>query len=248
MSSQQLAEWVQDARRRTLELVDDLTDNQLMGLELAIVNTLAWEIGHLAWLQENWVLRHVAHQEPIRPDVDALYDSAAITHDTRWDLPLPNRNETLRYLHAVSDRVVERLLEKEPSDVEAYFVRLSVFHADMHTEAFTYTRQTLGYSAPKLGELEISDLEQPARHTFGALPGDVEIPGGEFWLGATADEPFVFDNEKWAHPVQILPFSIARAPVTQEEFAAFVDEGGYRHSRFWSEAGWRWRQEANAEN
>src|SRR5262245_25438315 len=116
MSSQQLVEWVQDARRRTLDLVEDLTDDQLMGPELAIVNPMLWEIGHLAWFQEKWVLRHISHQEPIRPDVDALYDSAAIAHDTRWDLPLPNRIETLHYLKAVSDRVVERLLEKEPSD------------------------------------------------------------------------------------------------------------------------------------
>src|SRR6516225_2621890 len=209
----QLSEWVQDARKRTLELVEDLTDDQLMGPQLAIINPLLWEIGHVAWFQEKWVLRHIAGQESIRPDADALYDSAAIAHDTRWDLPLSNRNETLQYLKTVSDRVVERLLEKEPSDEEAYFVRLSVFHADMHTEAFTYTRQTLGYPVPKGWNLEAGNLMQSKRQMRGALPGDVEIPASEFWLGATADEPFVFDNEKWAHPVQIQPFSIARAPV-----------------------------------
>ena len=49
-----------------------------------------------------------------------------------------------------------------------------------------------------------------------------------FQLGATPAEPFVFDNEKWAHPVEVRPFAIARAPVTQAEFAAFVEAGGYR--------------------
>jgi gamma-glutamyl hercynylcysteine S-oxide synthase len=58
----------------------------------------------------------------------------------------------------------------------------------------------------------------------------------------------VFDNEKWAHAVEIRPFAMARAPVTQNEFAAFVDAGGYRERRFWCEAGWRWREEANAEH
>ena len=38
-------------------------------------------------------------------------------------------------------------------------------------------------------------------------------------LGATPNEPFVFDNEKWAHPIEIKPFAIARAAVTQSEFA-----------------------------
>ncbi len=67
-------------------------------------------------------------------------------------------------------------------------------------------------------------------------------------LGAFHDEPFVFDNEKWAHAVELEPFGIARAPVTQSEFAAFVDDRGYLQSEFWSEAGWRWREEARAEH
>jgi hypothetical protein len=47
----QLAEWVHDARRRTCELVADLTDSQLLGPRLAIINPLLWEIGHIAWFQ-----------------------------------------------------------------------------------------------------------------------------------------------------------------------------------------------------
>lgn len=72
------------------------------------------------------------------------------------------------------------------------------------------------------------------------MTGDVEIPGGTFMLGATPDFPFVFDNEKWAHPVQVKPFRIARAPVTNGEFAGFVENGGYRKRKYWSAEGWRW--------
>ena len=79
------------------------------------------------------------------------------------------------------------------------------------------------------------------------LPGDVQIPGGEFVLGASSDEPFVFDNEKWAHPVALQPFEIARAAVTQEEFLAFVDDDGYRRRDLWSEEGWRWRESTRAQ-
>jgi iron(II)-dependent oxidoreductase len=74
----------------------------------------------------------------------------------------------------------------------------------------------------------------------------VHVPGGTFMLGATPDLPFVFDNEKWSHPVAVAPFAIARAPVTQEEFAAFVDAGGYARREFWSEEGWQWREAAGA--
>src|SRR5439155_16566320 len=71
-------------------------------------------------------------------------------------------------------------------------------------------------------------------------PDDVEIPGGTFVIGGTPDFPFVFDNEKWAHPLELKSFRIARAPVTNGEFLAFVEDGGYRKPQFWSADGWRW--------
>jgi iron(II)-dependent oxidoreductase len=80
----------------------------------------------------------------------------------------------------------------------------------------------------------------------GPWPGDVEVPGGRFVLGAGDDEPFVFDNEKWAHPVVVPSFRIARAPVTAAEFAAFVEDGGYDRRDPWSEAGWQWRTRQEA--
>src|SRR5947209_38232 len=106
-----LGQWLHDARRRTLSLVEDLTDAQLLGPRLNIVNPLLWEIGHVAWFQEKWVLRHLSKQPPIRRDADALYESAAVSHDVRWDLPLPSRAQTLRYLCEVRDRVLERIEE-----------------------------------------------------------------------------------------------------------------------------------------
>src|SRR5438105_4043169 len=96
-----LAAWLQDARRRTLDLIADLNDDQLLGPHLPTVNPLLWEIGHIAWFQEKWVLRHANRRPPLRPDGDALYDSAAVPHDARWDLPLPSRAQTLRYMAQV---------------------------------------------------------------------------------------------------------------------------------------------------
>src|SRR5262249_41383759 len=76
----------------------------------------------------------------------------------------------------------------------------------------------------------------------GPLPGDAVVRGGTFELGARPTEPFVFDNEKWAHPVELDDFAIARAPVTQAEFLEFVEAAGYRRPELWSEAGWPRRE------
>jgi iron(II)-dependent oxidoreductase len=73
------------------------------------------------------------------------------------------------------------------------------------------------------------------------------VPGGTWALGARRDGPaFVFDNEQWAHEVSLAPFRIARAPVTQAEFRAFVEDGGYARRELWTEAGWDWRARAGA--
>ena len=140
-----------------MELVSDLSDEQLIGPRLQIVNPLLWEIGHLAWFQEFWVLRHLGSQEPILKHGDELYDSARVAHDTRWDLPLLERDETLAYMGQVLERVIEQascqshaLRDADGFD-EDYFLNLVLLHEQMHDEAITYTRQTLSYPAPAIG-------------------------------------------------------------------------------------------------
>jgi iron(II)-dependent oxidoreductase len=241
ISLDSLLRHVADARERTLQLVADLTDQQLLGPRLSIVNPLLWEIGHVAWFQESWVLRQGLGEPPLLDRGDALYDSSAIPHDTRWDLPLPSRAETLDYLRRVRDNVLDRLGRREPTPDLLYLALYAVFHEDMHDEAFLYTRQTLGYPAP-------AGPRETAATGGGALGGDATVPGGRFLLGAGRGEAFVFDNEKWAHEVELAPFRMARAPVTQSEFACFVDDGGYRRPDLWSPAGHAWRVSAAADH
>src|SRR5713226_8048713 len=104
---------LRDARRRTMELVTDLDDEEMIGPRLAIVNPLRWEIGHVAWFQEYWVLRHLNGRTPILAHGDALYDSAKVAHETRWDLPLPSKTETFSYMHRVLDSVLDHYEQKD---------------------------------------------------------------------------------------------------------------------------------------
>lgn len=246
--AEELVREVRASRRRTLAFVEGLDDDRLLGPKLDIVNPLLWEIGHVAWFQEKWVLRHLGGAPPLRPDTDRLYDSKAVAHDTRWDLPLPPLDETVSYLAEVRDRVVERIdaaRNRGLSTAEVRLVLLALDHEDMHCEAFTYTRQTLGWPTPEVGGG--GDADSASGAGAGPLPGDVECPGGVFYLGAPAAYPYALDNEEWEHPVEVAPFRIARAPVTQADLAAFAEDGGYRRRELWSQEGWSWREAAGAE-
>jgi gamma-glutamyl hercynylcysteine S-oxide synthase len=240
-----LAGELAEARARSQRITQDLTGEQLFGPKLPIVNPPLWELGHLAWFQEFWCLRtrdDASVGDSILPGADALYDSAKVAHATRWSLPLPSLEQTRRYQSDVLGLVLRRL-DKEPENASLqYFADLAAFHEDMHAEAFHYTRQTLGYADPYAK----SNVTQGPSIPFEPA-GDVAFDGGPFLLGASPDDGFVFDNEKWAHEVRIAPFRIARTTVSNAEYKHFVEARGYARREFWSAEGWAWREPAGLE-
>ncbi len=236
--------WLRDTRARSRSLYIDLSVDQLLGPKMEIVNPPLWEIGHLGWFQEYWCLRFRGTDRDLLPSIlanaDVLYNSATVAHDSRWGLPLPSITATQRYLDDVTERVLERL-DREPDDAALrYFAELAVYHEDMHGEAFHYTRQTLGYSRPRLGAIIHAPLGATSQ-------GDAEISGDQFMLGADPHGTgFVFDNEKWAHEIFVAPFRMAKTSVSNGEFLAFVESDGYRHREWWSDVGWAWREREGA--
>ena len=240
-SPKEVATALRAARSRLLCLVDDLNAEQLIGPKLTIVNPPLWEIGHVAWFQERWILRHLGGQAALPQGDDKLFDSVSVMHGTRWTLHFPQPTDLLVYLEEVQERVLALLLsdvlDKQALDV----VRLVLFHEYMHCEALNYTRQTLGYAAPPA-------KCRAVRPPIGEDIADVLFPGGTHLLGAAEDVAFAFDNEQWAHAVELRPFRMASRPVSQGEFAAFVDDGGYGRRELWSEAGWSWREAEEIEH
>jgi iron(II)-dependent oxidoreductase len=222
------------ARAQATLMTQDLEGERLFGPRLAIVNPPLWELGHLAWFQERWCLRPRpagSLGESILPGADTLYDSSAVAHATRWDLPLPTLAGTRAYMAEVLELVCTRLAREPENAALAYYARLAAFHEDMHAEAFHTTRQTLGYPDPCPGA---TAQAQPQR-------GEAEFAGGRFEMGSRPDADFVFDNEKWAHDVEVAPFRMARSVVSNAEFLAYVEDGG-APPRYWKQLDGVWMQ------
>src|SRR5215475_1826956 len=170
ISAGNLVSSMREFRARTLALVVDLDNDQLIGPRLATVNPPLWEIGHIAWFQEFWILRHLRKQQAIMKTGDQLYNSTDVAHDSRWELLLPSLDHTREYMDNILERCIEYIdRASELTPEEFYFYLLATFHEGMHAEALTYTRQTLGYSAPNFVLNRIS-----ANDSAGVLPGDTE--------------------------------------------------------------------------
>jgi iron(II)-dependent oxidoreductase len=240
-----LIDALMDARRVELELLDGLTEAQMLGTQAHFLEPPIWEMGHVGWFQEYWIARHLDGATSLRPGSDGIYDSFNVSYTRRWDHRYPSRRQTLDYIGEVLRRSVERLESHAPDADDAYFYTLAAQHEDMHAENLTLILQTLGYTRPAL--TRVPPTATPLIDAAEA-PRDVAVPGGTFSLGASPDEPFVFDNEKWAHPVDVAPFRIAAVVVTNAEFQAFVDDDGYRRREFWGRRGWDWRRRERVEH
>jgi ergothioneine biosynthesis protein EgtB len=221
--------------------VDDLTPAQWQPPQQPGVNPIAWELAHLAWFAEFWILRgphsrntegfSVARHASRFAGPDALFDSARLSHSARWTEKMPTRPQLESMLHSQLDACIDAIgAIDSSSDADLYFHRLALFHEDMHGEAFCWMRSALGYPAPV-------DVSMPQVTVSTPL----SVTGGSTRIGLGADSPgFAFDNELRAHEITLRDFEIDSAPVTGLQFSRFVDAGGYGNAQFWPGAAGTW--------
>lgn len=241
---ERIAGWVEDATQRLLDAVGDFADTvdddpRWIGPYSPIINPPLWELGHIGWFAEAMVHRHLHGLPGLAEDIDKLYDSAKVSHTSRWEMTFPSPERSRDYVRRVGDSLAALVLDDRGIDSTAHFAAYAVAHHDAHIEALTYTRQTLDRPAPFLVPRRSFDHNE-------SVSGDATVEGGRLLLGASRRQPFVQDNEKWAHPLHVEPFAMSITTVAMAEFAAFVDDGGYRNDAHWSAEGLAWKAEADA--
>jgi len=220
------------------------------------VNPPLWELGHVAWFQEYWVARNrqmglgidAAHDAPrapsVRSDADRHYDSSRVEHAARWRLPLADGAATRDYLARTLDqtlRIVDTLRPaSEPLRAPAYFAWLALVHEDMHGEAAVYMANSLCIALDAARPRALGATDDRLR--FGSA--GLEIAAGWHETGS-AEGACAFDNEMPAQRTGLDAYGIDAAPVSNGAFAEFIAAGGYDEPRYWTAAGWQWRQRSS---
>lgn len=234
---------LRDARDYTLAVYAHLDEAALRFPYVRTVNPPLWELAHVAWFQEHWCLRWrdgAARAASFIDDADPMLNSALIPHAQRWELPQLTWPLVRGYLERVLEATIASI--ERSALVDPYFPLLSLYHEDMHAEAYRMSLQTLGLPAPG------PSLATPPPAAAPIEQREVMFPGGRFVQGSSPGLDFVFDNELCAHEVEIAPFALAVCTVMQGEYREFVEAGGYRDARLWSEAGWQWRSVAGLDH
>ena len=88
-------------------------------------------------------------------------------------------------------------------------------------------RQALGLCLGRLGDPRIFELRDARAY--------VEVPANTYVYG---DKREKFRIEA--------PFLLGRYPVTNSQYRAFMEDGGYAKREYWSDAGWAWLQKEGA--
>jgi gamma-glutamyl hercynylcysteine S-oxide synthase len=192
------------ARKRTEALLEPLDDAQLARQVSPLQSPLVWDLAHIGYFEELWLLRNGNGRAAASSELDDLYDSFAHERAERGALPILSPKETRAYVGRVREEVLERLPELARDD---FLVGMVAQHELQHVETMTQTLALAGLAGTEaLPEVEAG--------------GDVLVPGGPFTLGS--DEPWAYDNERPAHVVDLPPFRIDRALVTNGEYAQFA--------------------------
>jgi ergothioneine biosynthesis protein EgtB len=228
-------------RQRSLMLAEPLSPEDCGAQSMPDASPVKWHLAHTTWFFETFVLEpHEANFTPHHPAFrflfNSYYNGIGERHPRaqRGLLTRPTLAEVRAYRAHVDARVA-RLLAARPDDAAlAALVTLGVQHEQQHQELIlTDVLHLLAHNPMLPAYLEHAP---PAP----AAPRALEWRGFEGGLTAIGHQgsDFCFDNELPRHQVYVAPFQLTQRLVTNAEYLAFIEAGGYRDASLWLSEGW----------
>ena len=227
------------ARVATHALLDPVPDDALV-VEIGHGRPpLVWDVASIAYFEELWLLDNLVGEPLASGDYREIRAALRRGASERAGFPVLRPEVARGYAADVRAHVLESLVHLDLDAPNAllrhgFVFGLVVQHELQRQETMLETlqlRTDFVYALP--------ESATPDRAPSG--PAEISVPAGSFTLGAMY-EPFAYDNELAPHEVELAPFRIDRAPVSNEHFARFVKDKGYRSRKLWSPTGWDWRE------
>jgi ergothioneine biosynthesis protein EgtB len=232
-----------DVRALSERLAENLTPEDQCVQSMPDASPAKWHLAHTTWFFETLVLiPHAADYNPYDPRFHYLFNSYYEALGPRHPRPQrglltrPTVKEVFAYRRHV-DAAMERLFERNgPSERVAFeaTAELGLHHEQQHQEllltdikhAFSCNPLLPAYAPPTPVAVKSAPALSWPEHAGGIVP-----------IGHSG-EGFAFDNESPRHQVLLSPFRLASRLVTNGEYRAFIEDGGYRRPEFWLSDGW----------
>src|SRR6185312_7161625 len=202
-----------------------------------------WHLGHTTWFWETFVLiPHYPGYDPCNPDYNYVFNSyyetigARVVRTDRGNLSRPSVDEIYAYRKYV-DEAMAKLIGAGPGPHITAIIVLGLNHEQQHQELLlTDIKYILGHNPLFPAYAEHDPTGGAATKRSSSF---ITVPAGVYEIGYSGDG-FCFDNELARHKVYIDEFSISDGLVTNGDWQAFIDDGGYRNFGWWHAEGWDW--------
>lgn len=238
-------------RKRSMHICAPLKTEDYVVQPVVDVSPPKWHLGHTTWFFETFLLKpHFEGYKEFDANYNFVFNSyyetvgARVIRTDRGNLSRPAVEDVMRYREYV-DNAMQAFLDTNISDDVRALVVLGLNHEEQHQELlYTDIKYILGHNPlmPAYAETAVSSYATPAsEEPF------VNMPGGLYEIGYNGNG-FCFDNELGRHTVYLADYSISTKLVTNAEYLAFINAGGYTDFRYWHAEGWDWvkKNEATA--
>jgi iron(II)-dependent oxidoreductase len=205
-----------------------------------------WDLGHIAHFEALWLDRNLDGKVEF-VEMPGMYNPFEYPRRVRGELPLPSLASTLATMAEIRERVLRRLSQvdldsDDPLLRNGYVYQMVLQHEYQHNETMLQTLQL------KRGAPYHPRQRRPLPGPLARIDSRqmVRIDVREASAG-TDDRTRAYDNERPRHSIRPMAYWMDVAPVTNGAYLAFMEDGGYRRSELWSEAGRAWLGESQAD-
>src|SRR3954468_5395152 len=238
-----LLQQYQKVRCFTERICEPLEPEDYVVQSMPDVSPTKWHLAHTSWFFETfvvkvWMPRYRSEIPQYAYLFNSYYNAAGDMHrrDLRGLISRPTVAETYRFRESI-DKCVSKLLSEasddQLSEIEPVLI-LGLHHEQQHQELLLTDIKHVFAQNPLYPVFhEAADRQNaPASRQHFLDFDEATVSIGHDGSG------FSYDNEGPRHRALVLPFSLSSRLVTNGEYLAFIDAGGYSRPEFWLSLGW----------
>ena len=239
--SDELLEYYQKTRTITENICEHLSLDILECQPIEFTSPPKWHLGHTSWFFEEFILKpYFKNYKPIdefyRVAFNSYYKSQGehCPRKERGQILRPTFSEVMEYRRFVDNHIFELLLYSENNDVKNNII-LGLHHEQQHQELLLMDIKYI------LSKCFLNEVYQNKKSFFKSETFAHEylcMEGGLFEIGANSKNKFYFDNEAPEFKYFQYPYLLATRPISNREYLAFINDGGYSNPLLWKSDGW----------
>ncbi|MDT7828147.1 ergothioneine biosynthesis protein EgtB [Pricia sp. S334] len=229
-------------RKRTEQICEPLEIEDYVVQPIVDVSPPKWHLGHSSWFFEEFILKpHGRDYKIFDADFSFVFNSyyetvgKRVVRSDRGNLSRPSVEKVYAYRDHVTHGI-ENLFSQNPDPGLYDILEIGIHHEKQHQELLlTDIKYILGNNP--LLPVYSDDFQEHRTETH--QQDWIAMEEGIYEIGHASDD-FCYDNELGRHKVYLQPYEIANKLVTNSDYLAFMDAGGYQKFDLWHAEGWDW--------